>query len=385
MVGRLPVSALVLAAAVEGFAQETDTEEQWFLYGGEVVANIAPVDPGYFNHTDYGDDSLRLFRLNLALEVRPSETFSLLTEIRTDNLNTPRPYALYARLRPWRDRAFAVQIGRVPPVFGAFLRRRYEIDNPLIGYPLPYQYPTVLRPDAAPENLDQLLRARGYGARVRYPIGDTSVASGLAQVNPIRWDTGFSVNLGSEPLALAVAFTQGTISDPRVDDDNDGKQLAARLGWRPAFGWDLGVSLSSGDYVSDEVKDLLAGNPESSQKAVGVDAELARGAWILRGEAIWCAWDAPSLDTGPLGTLGFLAEGRYKVAPGLYFAARVSGLRFETVSSVTWDSPVTRFEGGVGYSFHRNLIGKIALQYNTRDATNVQTRWTPAAQILFWF
>jgi hypothetical protein len=389
MAGRLPISALFLArlfgSADDGFAQEAEPEERRFLYGGEVVANIAPVDPGYFNHTDYGDDSLRLFRLNLALEVRPSELFSLLAEIRSDNLSAPRPYALYARVRPWRERAFAVQVGRIPPVFGAFLRRRYEIDNPLIGYPLPYQYPTVLRADSAPENLDQLFFYRGYGARVRYPLGDTSVASGLSQVNPIRWDTGVSGSLGTEPVSIAVAFTQGTISDPRVDDDNDGKQFAARLGWRPAFGWDLGVSASSGDYVSDEVKSLLAGNPESSQKAVGVDAELARGPWILRAEAIWCSWDAPTLETGALGAFGFQAEGRYKAAPGLYFAARISGVRFESVSSVSWDSPVTRFEGGVGYSFHRNLIGKIALQYNTRDATDVTSRFIPAVQLLFWF
>ncbi len=393
MAGRLPTSALLLvclfAAAGGGFSQETEPEERWFLYGGEVVANIAPVDPGYFNHTDYGDDSLRLFRLNLALEVVPSEKFSLLAEIRSDNLSAPRPYALYGRIRPWRERAFAVQVGRVPPVFGAFLRRRYELDNPLIGYPVPYQYPTVLRPDAAPANLDQLLFYRGYGARVRYSLGDRSVASGLAQLNPLRWDTGVSVNLGSEPFALAVAFTQGTISDPRVDDDNDGKQLAARFGWRPTFGLDLGVSASSGDYVSDDVKDLLEGNPESSQTAFGVDAELARGSWILRGEAIWCSWDAPTLDTGSLAALGFLAEARYKVAPGLYFAGRVSGSRFESLStpegSVTWDSPVTRFEGGVGFSFHRNFLAKIALQYNTRDATHVTSRWIPAAQILFWF
>lgn len=388
MVGRLPISALVLVCllgAAGGFAQETDSEERRFLYGGEVVANIAPMDPGYFNQTDYGDDSLRLFRLNLALEVRPTEKLSFLAEIRSDNLSAPRPYALYARIRPWRERAFAVQVGRIAPVFGAFLRRRYEIDNPLIGYPIPYQYPTVIRPDSAPADLDELLAHRGYGAQVRYPIGDTSVAAGLAQVNPIRWDAGVSVNVGSDPVALAVAFTQGTISDPLVEDDNDGKQIAARLGWRPAFGWDLGLSASSGDYVSDEVMDLLSGSPQSRQTAIGADGEFARGSWILRGEAIWCSWDVPTLQTGPLGALGFLAEGRYKVRPGLYFAAGVSGLRFEEVSSVTWDSPVTRFEGGVGYSFHRNLLAKVTIQYNTRDATRVTNRWIPAAQLLFWF
>lgn len=380
--------ALLLGVAVAAGAQEPE-EESPFRYGGEVAANLAPVDPGYFNHTDYGDDSLRLFRLNLALELRPSEKLSLLADIRSDNLDAPRPYALYVRLRPWRERAFAVQVGRVPPVFGAFLRRQYEYDNPLIGYPIPYQYPTVLRPDSAPANLEQLLLYRGYGARVRYPIGDTSVASGLAQVNPIRWDTGVSVNVGSNPVGFAFAFTQGTISSPRVDDDNGGKQFAARLGLRPAFGFELGASASRGDYVSDEVTALLEGNRSSDQTAFGVDSELARGPWIVRGEVIWCSWGPPSLTTGPLATLGFTAEGRYKAAPGLYFAARVSGLRFESISSpegfVTWDSPVTRFEGGVGYSFHRNVLLKLALQHNTRDATRVESRWIPAVQILFWF
>jgi hypothetical protein len=224
---------------------------------------------------------------------------------------------------------------------------------------------------------------------VRYPIGDTAVASGLPQLNPLRWDTGVAVRLGSESLAFAAALTQGTISDPRVDDDNGGKQLAARFGWRPAFGWEVGVSGSRGDYVSNEVKDLLEGRRSTDQTAFGVDAELARGSWIVRGEAIWSAWDAPSLATGALSTIGFTAEGRYKAAPGLFFAARVSGERFETIStpegSRTWDSPITRFEGGVGYSFHRNILGKLALQYNTRDATRVTSRWTPALQILVWF
>src|SRR5438445_5776950 len=43
---------------------------------------------------------------------------------------------------------FDVQIGRIPPTFGAFARRTYANDNPLIGYPLAYQYLTSLRADA---------------------------------------------------------------------------------------------------------------------------------------------------------------------------------------------------------------------------------------------
>src|SRR3989304_226606 len=135
----LALAALLLGVGSAGFGQEPEREESRFRYGGEVAANFAPMDPGYFNQTDYGDHSLRLFRLNLGLELRASEKFSLLTEIRSDNLDAPRPYALYVRFRPWRERAFAVQAGRGPPVFGAFLRRRYAYDNPPIRYPLPLQ------------------------------------------------------------------------------------------------------------------------------------------------------------------------------------------------------------------------------------------------------
>ncbi|MGH9333844.1 MAG: hypothetical protein ACRD21_08850, partial [Vicinamibacteria bacterium] len=268
-----------------------------------------------------------------------------------------------------------------------------EYDNPLIGYPLPYQYPTVIRPDSAPQSLQQVFSYRGYGAFVRYPIGDTTAESGLALVNPLRWDTGIQVRVGTDPLQLAVAVTQGTIANPRVDDDNEGKQVAARLGWRPTFGADIGLSAAKGDYVSDEVKTLLPGGiaavEKSHQTAIGVDCEIARGAWLVRAEALWSEWDMPTIATGPFAAFGFTAEARYRIVAGLYAAGRVSGTRFETIAApngpTTWDSPVTRFEAGAGYSFHRNLLGKVAIQYNERDATRVRSQWIPAMQLLFWF
>ncbi|MGH9336964.1 MAG: hypothetical protein ACRD21_24750, partial [Vicinamibacteria bacterium] len=90
-----PLAVVALSWAISAgamAAEEPPAPESRFLYGGEVVGNLAPVDPGYFNQTDYGRDSLRLFRLNLALELRASERLALLTEIRSDNLDVPRPY-----------------------------------------------------------------------------------------------------------------------------------------------------------------------------------------------------------------------------------------------------------------------------------------------------
>ena len=63
---------------------------------------------------------------------------------------TPSAYALYVRVRPWTRGAFDIQVGRIPPTFGAFPRRSYEAENPLIGYPLAYQYLTSLRAGRGP-------------------------------------------------------------------------------------------------------------------------------------------------------------------------------------------------------------------------------------------
>jgi hypothetical protein len=360
------------------------------LWAGEVSANLAPVDPGYFNHTDYSRDSMRLFRLNLSLELRATNAISVLTEIRSDNLDPPRPYALYLRLHPFRERAFDIQVGRIPPVFGTFSRRLYEYDNPLIGYPLPYQYPTSIRADSVPGRVEQLLFYRGYGARVAYPIGDREFSTGLAQVNPLRWDTGVEARIGNEPLQLAVALTQGTVSNPRFRDDNEGKQIAGRLGVRPVFGLKLGFSAARGDYVSDEVKALLPGGAslDSHETAFGVDSEVATGPWLLRAEAIWTRWDMPSLETH-LDALGWTAEGRYKITAGFWLAARYSGSRFESLEAptgaATWDAPVSRIEAGVGYSFYRRLMAKLVIQHNERDGGRRESATLPAVQVLFWF
>jgi hypothetical protein len=388
---------LALLYLLSGFSPPLSAQEDdepflgnKLLYGGEISGNFAPNDPGYFNHTDYGRDSLRLFRVNLSLEYRPATQISFLTEIRSDNLDAPKPYALYVRLRPFKDRAFDVQAGRIPPVFGTFSRRLYEYDNPLIGYPLPYQYPTTIRSDSAPGSVEQLLFWRGWGARVVYPMGNREFSTGLAQVNPLQWDTGVEVRVGNEPVQVAVALTQGTVSKPRFRDDNEGKQIAGRLGLRPAFGAKLGFSAARGDYVADDLKALLpdGASADSHETALGIDSEYSTGAWLLRAEAIWTRWDVPSLAMD-LDALGWTMEARYKITAGFWLAARYSGMQFESIDapqgSATWDAPVSRIEAGVGYSFYRRLMAKLVIQHNERDGGRRDSQTLPAVQVLFWF
>ncbi len=380
------ISSTLSAASVAAQEDKRSFSER-FSYGGEVVGNFSPVDEGYFNELEYERNLLRLLRFNLALEFEASDRIAFLTEIRSDNFDAPEPYALYIRLRPWLERAFTIQAGRIPPVFGRFARQRYEIDNPLIGTPLLYQYPNTLRPDSATTELSEILQRRGFGVKVVYPIGDQSPHAGLPVMNSLRWDTGVQVRIGDDPVELSVALTQGTISNPRVRDDNSGKQVAARAGFRPAFGWVVGVSGARGDYVADEVGEVAGGS--GAQTVFGVDLEFARNHLIVRAESMWSRWDTPTLGTGALTAAGAFVEARYKLSPGLYVAGRVDRLSFEGVAtpggSTTWDSSIWRFELGGGYYINRHLLAKVAFQYNERDAGPLTRRSLPAVQLLFWF
>src|SRR5919107_456964 len=79
----------------------------------------------YFNYTDYEHNALRMFRVSFSGAWRPSPHLAFLTELRSEDTEHFRPYAMYVRVRPWTTRGFDVQVGRIPPVFGAYSRHVY--------------------------------------------------------------------------------------------------------------------------------------------------------------------------------------------------------------------------------------------------------------------
>src|SRR4051812_18448285 len=163
MIFRVLGVAVLCAAAGSASAQSLPAEPVTFgdgrvVLGGEVTAAVAPQDTGFFNYSDYEHSTLREFRAGVSLMVRATDRVAVLGEIRSENLGTPEAYALYARIRPFQRHRLDVQIGRIPPTFGSFSRQLYARDNPLIGYPLAYQYLTSLRADALPASVDELLR-----------------------------------------------------------------------------------------------------------------------------------------------------------------------------------------------------------------------------------
>jgi hypothetical protein len=414
---RWRVSAVFLVSLLVGGAFRTEAQvlpsepltfgTEWLTIGADVSATAScasvqgnssrcTTDTGFFNYTDYQHSALRMLIVGITTEVKAGDRVSLLAEIRSENGGLPDPYALYVRVKPWRTRAFDIQAGRVPPTFGAFARRHYPYDNLLIGYPLGYQYLTSLRPDAVPANADELLGMRGRGWLSRFSVGNQTPDNGLPLVHAFRWDTGVQVHAASQRAEATVALTTGTLANPLVGDDNTGRQLAGRVVVRPVAGLVAGVSAARGPFVTTDTlrtTGIDASSGDFTQTAWGADAEYSRGYYLVRFETIVSDWRLPLLRTPeidlPLRAVSNSIEGRYKIRPGLYAAARFDHLTFSQVSGAlrqdAWDAPVSRIEVGGGYSLQRNVVLKVAYQHNTRQTTRAGVADAGALQLVYWF
>jgi hypothetical protein len=388
---------LVIGVAAGAQAQGLPSEPITFgggrvVIGGEFTATIGPEDPGFFNYTDYEYSALRNLRFGVVAEVRAHARVQFLTEIRMDRGDPFEPYGMYVRIKPWLSRRVAILIGRVPPTFGTFGRGAYANTNLLIGYPLAYQYLTSLRADALPGTTDELLRMRGRGWRVNYSVGDPYLGPGLPLVNGLHWDTGVQVRGVSGIAEWTGSVTTGSLSRPRVRDDNGGRQIAGRVLVHLTPGLALGASGASGAFMSRTLQPVLtegAHVDDATQRAFGIDAEYSRGRFIGRGETIWSRWLLPEpFSGGPLQATSVMGEARYRLFPGIHVAARAEHLGFSRITGwvrTPWEAPVKRFEVGAGWSVQRNVMLKTSWQRNLRAAGRVRRDSMGAAQIVYWF
>jgi hypothetical protein len=363
--------------------------------GAEVVATIGEEDhSAYFNFTDYEHNTFRMFRVGLSAEWRALERVNLVAEVRSEDFDAVRAYAAYVRVRPWRSVPLDIQAGRIPPAFGSYGRRTYTSDNPLIGYPLAHQYLTSLRPDAIPNTVEDLLFMRGRGWEVSYPAGSLEPAPGLPVLSAFRWDTGVQAHWRSGWFDATGAITSGTLSDPQVGDNNDGKQWIGRVAAHPVPGLIVGGSAARGEWLDNSVTALVPQSPDTFvQRALGADVEYSRDYWIVRTELIWSRWTLPFAATGAAEDLDALAmwiEGRYRITPRIFVAARADTLGFSKVADsagrlIDWDAEVTRVEANVGFYVQRNLVLRLAVQHNDRDGGRVREKTFVSGQVAYWF
>jgi len=366
------------------------------VVGAEVTATIAPEDPGFFNYTSYEFNALRNFRVSVATELKANDYLQVLGEVRLDQGHVLELYGLFVRVRPFPQRRFDIQAGRIPPTFGAMTRSAYGSGNFLIGQPLAYQYLASIRPDAVPANSDDLLRMRGRGWLSDFPLGNPEPAPGVPVVNTNRWDTGVQAHGIVKVFEWTASVSTGSLSDPQWRDKNGGRQLAGRLVARPHASVQFGASASTGAWLNQSLESVVpqpAQVTRAHQVAFGGDAEYSAGALLVRSEIIRSTWDMPQVSTPvidtPLVSTSMLVEGRYKVAPGFYLALRGDRIDYNAILGSrqrnTWDANTWRIEAGGGYSITRNILAKGSWQRNRRDGGRVTHDDLVAAQVVYWF
>ncbi len=403
--GRLCLSAVLAAFAAASVLAQGLPSEPFVLGDGRVIVSgdvaltascshasgsaACTSDTGFFNFTDYDSSTIRTARAGVSTAVRLSRQISVLGDFRAEYERVPRVYSLYVRVKPFGNRDIDVQAGRIPSVFGAFSRHAYSADNPLIGYPLAYQYLTSLRPNALPANPEDLIRMRGRGWLSSFPVGSQTPEAGLPLANALQMDTGVEVHGATSWMELAASVTTGSLSNPLVRDNNSGKQVAGRAVFKPITGLVAGFSMSRAPYVASAAASAaLAPTGDFVQRAIGADIEYSRAHYVIRFETVASRYTLPTISPR-LRALGTAVEGRYKLTPRLYAAARFDHLGFNTVTgatrTATWEAPVTRWETGASYALQRNTHLRVSFQHNRRDGGRVREMIALSGQLLYWF
>ena len=140
----------------------------------------------------------------------------------------------------------------------------------------------------------------------------------------------------------------------------------------PSPAWPSAVRASRGAFVSQSA--VRAALPDArhdfTQTAWGVDVEYSADysrSTRDRRQPLDVAGCAGADDRTALSAIATSAEGRYKIRPGLYLAARFDHLGFSEVEGSTgrrsWEAPVNRWEVGVIPAAQSGAEAGVSAQY----------------------
>jgi hypothetical protein len=189
----------------------------------------------------------------------------------------------YSRVRG--NRSLVLRAGELSSVFGSFLLRYDDMQNPLASLPSAYGY--------------------YYAA-----VSTLALAGAQADVTLGKWDA-------------RAQFTNSSPSNPRPITARDQYgNLAGGLGYTIRQGFRIGSSAYYGPYLDRHSPFFFPGEAppaRSRARAVGIDAQWARGHWNLQGE--WQKFNFP-----------YVAIPEYREQTGYFEAKRVLHPRWYVAS-----------------------------------------------------
>ena len=289
------------------------------------------------------------------------------------------------RLNPEIDGPLTLQLGKAATVIGNWVPRHLSWENPFITAPLPYENVTAIYDREAPLSKDDFLHGPAERKYEYIP----------AIWGPV-YATGGSVAYRAGDFDLAAEIKNAALSSrPSVWDLTrsglDQPTFSGRIGYRPGVSWNLGLSASTGAYMTPESIPTLPAGPrygDYRQTLIGQDVGFAWHHWQLWAEAYEVRFEVPRVGNADL--LVWYAEAKYKFSTCWFAAVRWNQEQFATVDDGAggreqWGSNLWRTEFALG--FRPSAHTQIKLQYSVQRTYSgpAESSQTLAAQFTLRF
>jgi len=306
-----------------------------------------------------------------------------------------QPAEYYTQLTPFDTPVLNFKGGKFQTAFGQWTNRHFSTQNSLINAPMMYGQMTSVT-----DGNDGASIAPTTSSLVRRKTSAVPVPP-VTKWIPIVWGpsyaSGFQLNgtVGTlQQLDWAFEMKNASLSSRPQEWDlwNRGfnyPTFTGRAGYRPDAAWNIGVSGSSGSYISQAAYDRFsttskAGSSigESRQNVVGTDISYAHGPIELWSEFAWSQYEVPDAKAGKavgnIGAYSYFIESKWKFMPQFWLSGRWNQQMYSNVTPATgpgagsetsWYNNLWRADACLGFKINRFTQFKVQYSYTEEEGT----------------
>ena len=309
-----------------------------------------------------------------------------------------QPAEYYTQLTPFDTPVLNFKGGKFQTAFGQWTNRHFSTQNSLINAPMMYGQMTSVTDgnDGA-----------GIAPNTTSMVARKNVAPPVTKWIPIVWGpsyaSGFQLNGTVEKFDWAFEMKNASLSSRPQEWDlwNRGfnyPTFTGRAGYRPDAAWNIGVSGSSGSYISQAgygkySAPHTSGKPaagssisDARQTVIGTDISYAHGPLELWSEFAWSQYSIPNTtpnvlntSSGDVGAYSYFVEGKWKFMPQFWLSGRWNQQLYSNVtqnqgtpnfgSETPWYNNLWRADACLGFKINRFTQFKVQYSYTEEAGT----------------
>lgn len=308
-----------------------------------------------------------------------------------------QPAEYYAQLTPFDTPVLNFKGGKFQTAFGQWTNRHFSTQNSLINAPVMYGQMTSVT-DGAGEPNSSGVPPRIAPNMTAMVSRKNSASPPVTKWIPIVWGpsyaSGFQLNgtVGTlQQLDWAFEMKNASLSSRPQEWDlwNRGfnyPTFTGRAGYRPDAAWNIGVSGSSGSYISQAAYDRFSNTSkagssigDSRQNVFGTDISYAHGPLEFWSEFALSQYEVPDAKAGKavgnISTYSYFIESKWKFMPQFWLSGRWNQQLYSNVTQTNgietpWYNNLWRADACLGFKINRFTQFKVQYSY-TEEAGDV--------------